>query len=100
MDSCELTKKVQKCETLEELSIVILEASEFNKKEEGILIQGLRQSFNASRMVDNCLSIKDHLILRALTRNYGIRQQACYILMSELLEQGKREKLLSLFIRS
>tara|TARA_R110000823_G_scaffold3485_1_gene13254 strand:- start:56 stop:301 length:246 start_codon:yes stop_codon:yes gene_type:complete len=65
---------VNKCETLEELSIVILSLA----NNQG-LIEGRNENFVASVMSHICKSYcaAEH---NKLTREYGIRQQALYIL--------------------
>ena len=65
---------VNKCETLEELSLVILSLA--NSKG---LIEGRNKNFVASVMSDIC---KNYCVAQhnMLTREYGIRQQAIYIL--------------------
>lgn len=95
-EELELIKKVQACQTLEALASVILDASEFSISEEYVKIKGLRKELDASKMVDACLSMRYHMIIRGLTRNFGIRQQACYIIISELIEEGKTNNLLML----
>ena len=78
---------VNKCETLEELATVIEMIGAQHLEDDRI--QGRFHEFNSDRMSACCKNIQAHQIT-ALTRNYGIRQQACYILMS--LENAKVRK--------
>ena len=67
-------KKVNDCQTLEELAIIIE-----NFADENGYIQGRTKSFLAKNMAMICrrYSKFEHNLL---TREYGIRQQALYIL--------------------
>ena len=69
----EIYDKVNACETLEELTKVILSLCD----DDG-MIQGRRRKFNGEYMAENCLSFSYDLC-NALTREFGIRQQAMYI---------------------
>lgn len=64
---------VNKAETLQELAEVIRSFA----NDEGI-IEGRTRGFDAERMARNC-EMFDQIPPNALTRNYGIRQQALYI---------------------
>lgn len=66
---------VNKCQTLQELA----KAIEYIAKDNNGFINGRTRTFNAEKMIKACLNI-ERLPLNALTRNYGIRQQAIYIL--------------------
>lgn len=66
---------VNGCETLNELSEVIIEIGLANKG----WVNGKTSTFHAQTMADNCLKLPNGS-LNSLTRNYGIRQQAIYIL--------------------
>jgi len=67
-------KKVNQCETLEELANVI----ESFANEDG-LIKGRTKDFNAELMAGFCRYFKPNMH-NLLTREFGIRQQALYIL--------------------
>lgn len=73
MERIEIYDKVNACETLVELSKVILELSD----EDGN-IQGRTKKFNAERMADHCRNFS-MFEPNVLTREFGIRQQAMYI---------------------
>lgn len=73
---------VNKCETLDELSKVILSFADPTGQ-----IQGRQETFDAAKMALACTKlgqVKNKIMWphysRALTRNWGIRQQALYIL--------------------
>ncbi len=66
-------ENVNQCETLEQLSKIILELAD----EDG-MIQGRFNKFDAKRMSDRCLKFNSYAP-NVLTREYGIRQQAMYI---------------------
>jgi hypothetical protein len=73
----ELTKweLVNKCETTEQLKEAILTLSKEGQ------IQGMSRAFDAEKMasyVDGV--VEGYLPPRSLTRNYGIRQQALYLM--------------------
>lgn len=66
---------VNKCETAEQLKEAILALSKEGQ------IQGMSRAFDAEKMssyVDGV--VEGFLPPRSLTRNYGIRQQALYIM--------------------
>ena len=65
---------VAECETLEELSKVILSLADTDG-----MIQGKTRKFNAKKMAHACMAI-GIITPNALTRAFGIRQQALYIL--------------------
>lgn len=73
-------KKVNACESLEELANIIESFSD----EHGF-IQGKSMFFDAKKMAEKCrnYSLQNPNVL---TRNYGIRQQAIYILFYESLK--------------
>jgi len=77
MSELERYEKVNKCKNLEELALAI----ESFMDEDG-LIRGRTRNFNAKAMSNICrrYSTAEH---NALTREYGIRQQAMYILFYE-----------------
>jgi hypothetical protein len=82
MHELEIYKAVNICETLEELSEVILEIgnSQVIPFMQG-RIQGRYKDYKTSRMSYGCLNQgQPGFDLTLLTRNYGIRQQALYIL--------------------
>lgn len=65
---------VNACETLNQLAdVIMLFANEDGQ------IQGRRRMFNAEKMATACKTFKDHNYPNALTREFGIRQQAMYI---------------------
>jgi hypothetical protein len=74
MDRLEVYDKVNQCETLEQLAEII----ESLASEDGF-IQGRTRGFNAEKMVWACLNY-DKMNKNVLTREFGIRQQAMYIL--------------------
>lgn len=74
MNRLEIYDKVNQCETLEDLSKIILELADKNGE-----IQGRTRRFDAAKMAERCLFFKNH-IPNVLTREFGIRQQAMYIL--------------------
>jgi hypothetical protein len=65
---------VNKCETLEELALVIKSFSD-----EFGMIQGRSRQFDALRMSQHCKQF-NYYNVNTLTRQWGIRQQALYIL--------------------
>lgn len=68
--------RVNASQTLEELAEVIESAAD----EEG-MIQGRREKFSAQKMANLCRSLQEgDTLYTTLTRNYGIRQQAIYIM--------------------
>ncbi len=70
---------VNKCETAEELSEVILKISD------NAVIKGRRKSFDADKMARRVFQVvNENLIPHCLTRQYGIRQQALYIKFYQL----------------
>ena len=75
MERLEIYELVNKCETLEELSKVILEIGG-----ESGLIQGRTKVFDANKMAQACLNYNlTYPMINTLTREFGIRQQAIYI---------------------
>ena len=74
MTELEKFKKVNSCETLDELADTILSFAD----KEG-LIKGRKRNFSAKNMSDICrrYTTAEH---NMLTREFGIRQQALYIL--------------------
>ena len=74
MTDLEKFQKVNSCETLEELALVI----ESFADERGV-IKGRNRSFSAGSMANYCrrYSFPSH---NTLTREFGIRQQAMYLL--------------------
>lgn len=74
MTELEKYEAVNKCENLDELSEVILLLA--NKDGQ---INGRSKPFDAKKMSNNCLNLP-RVPFRLLTRTYGIRQQAMYIL--------------------
>jgi transcription-repair coupling factor (superfamily II helicase) len=74
MNRLEIYDKVNSCEDLDQLSQVILELADENGE-----IQGRTRKFSAAKMAEKCLFFKNH-IPNVLTREFGIRQQAMYIL--------------------
>lgn len=74
MDRLEKFEAVNKCETLEQLANVI----ESFADEEG-MIQGREKKFSAKLMSFNCRNYSPYTH-NTLTREFGIRQQALYIL--------------------
>lgn len=77
MSELEKYKKVNECETLEELAKVIESFADKNGA-----IQGRTKKFSSSRMADACRNYSKE-IHNVLTREFGIRQQALYILFYE-----------------
>lgn len=73
MERIEIYDKVNACETLVELSKIILELAD----EDGN-IQGRTRKFNAERMADHCRNFS-MFAANTLTREFGIRQQAMYL---------------------
>jgi len=73
MDEVEKYQKVNQCETLEELALVIESFADINGE-----IKGRVRYFNASKMANHCRDFNP-TIPELLTREFGIRQQAMYI---------------------
>lgn len=69
----EIYDKVNSCESLEELATIIESLAD----EDGN-IQGRTKKFDAYKMATYCREFS-LLIANALTREYGIRQQAIYL---------------------
>lgn len=74
MTELEKYERVNKCETLDELA----DAIESFADESG-LIKGKTRFFNADKMSNYCRTYS-YKVHNTLTREYGIRQQALYIL--------------------
>lgn len=74
MDRLEIYDKVNQCESLDELADII----ESLANDEG-MIQGRTKQFSASNMAWACRKY-EMMNKNALTREFGIRQQAMYIL--------------------
>lgn len=74
MDRLEMYDKVNQCETLDQLAEVI----ESLANDEG-MIQGRTREFAAKNMAWACRKY-DQMNKNVLTREFGIRQQAMYIL--------------------
>lgn len=76
MENTDLEKynKVNACQTLEELAQVIESFADVNGN-----IKGRERHFNAKQMAHCCRNYGLH-IHNTLTREFGIRQQAMYIL--------------------
>jgi hypothetical protein len=75
MTELEKYEAVNKCETVEELSEIILKFANGDG-----MIEGRIKEFNAERMVEGLKAyMVDEAAPNVLTRNYGIRQQAMYI---------------------
>ena len=70
----DIWEKVNACETLEELSDIILSLADDNG-----MIKGRTRKFYAKEMSDACLDYEKRQ-KSCLTREFGIRQQALYIL--------------------
>jgi hypothetical protein len=68
---------VNKCESLEELSDVIKSFAN-----EAGLIQGRTRTFNANNMANACIVFSKNRP-NVLTREFGIRQQAMYIIKKD-----------------
>lgn len=76
MDSLEKYELVNKCETAEELSAVILKFTDPETR----LILGRSRFFNGDVMAEAAFKvINENLSPNLLTREFGIRQQALYI---------------------
>ena len=73
MTDLEKYKRVNKCETLEELAGIIIMFAE----DDG-MIQGRTRRFSAHQMAKDCLDFCS-AYPNTLTREFGIRQQAMYI---------------------
>lgn len=71
---------INACETVEELQQAILDIVDPETKE----IQGRRRPWKAEKLASYVpLVVKNGLTATALTREYGIRQQALYLRYSE-----------------
>jgi len=68
--------KVNQCETLKQLSEVILELSHYG------IVEGRTRHFDGVHMANHCERLEKGSEFRVLTRMYGIRQQAIYIVHS------------------
>lgn len=77
MNELEKYEKVNKCETLDQLADVIDSFADTDGK-----ITGRSRRFDAKIMSDTCRRYT-HMEHNRLTREYGIRQQALYILFYE-----------------
>lgn len=83
VDAITAHQLVQSCETAEDLSAAIVKLSM------GGQIEGSSRSFDANKMASYVSGvIAGTLPANALTRNYGIRQQALYIKHCEQLEKN------------
>lgn len=83
MTELEKYQEVNKCETLKELSNVIRGFADINGE-----VMGRTRPFSAEKMAINC----EHYSLGThnwLTREFGIRQQAMYILSYENKNDSK-----------
>ena len=75
MTELEKFQKVNKCETVEELANVVLSFADEHE-----MIQGRKRLFDANKMAFAVrLVVSGDVIPNALTREFGIRQQALYI---------------------
>lgn len=74
MDKLEKYEAVNKCETLQELANVIESFADLDG-----YIQGRQKRFSAKSMAFNCRNYNQYQP-NVLTREFGIRQQALYIL--------------------
>jgi hypothetical protein len=74
MNRLEIYDKVNQCETLEQLAEIILQLADSNGQ-----IQGRTKKFDAARMAERCLFFNKSNP-NNLSREFGIRQQAMYIL--------------------
>ena len=74
---------VNSCETLECLAKVIEDFADENGE-----IQGRTRTFNANIMAEYCRNFNS-LPANTLTRNYNIRQQALYIISSNIKNKIK-----------
>lgn len=73
----EIWRKVNKTKTLEELAEIILSLADEDGK-----IQGRTRKFNAAIMAEACIKYRElflNMQANVLTREFGIRQQAMYI---------------------
>ncbi len=70
----EIYEQVNKCEDLHTLAEIILSLADTDGQ-----IQGRHRKFNASKMASYCIDYP-RLPKNILTREFGIRQQAMYIL--------------------
>ncbi len=86
MNREEIYDKVNKCETLDELADVILECADENGS-----IQGRTRSFSAKKMAMFCRGFSLE-IANTLTREFGIRQQAMYIVYYDQFMKKELEK--------
>jgi len=73
MTTLDKYEQVNKCETLEELALVI----ETFADEDG-MIQGRERKFNSNNMASACRVFQFQPV-ETLTREFGIRQQGMYI---------------------
>lgn len=76
-EELEIYKAVGKAETLKELADVIRSNADSNGK-----IKGRNRDFNAEDMANFCERFEE-VSANTLTRSFGIRQQALYILYYE-----------------
>lgn len=74
MDRLKIYDEVNQCETLVHLARVIKSLAD----EDG-MIQGRSRKFSAKKMADLCENY-ENMPKNVLTREFGIRQQAMYIL--------------------
>jgi transcription initiation factor TFIIIB Brf1 subunit/transcription initiation factor TFIIB len=74
LEKLEIWEKVNKTQSLEDLAKIILLLAD-----ESGLIQGRTRKFVAKDMANACINFKD-LYPTVLTREFGIRKQAFYIL--------------------
>ncbi len=78
MKDLERYKIINSCETFKELQKAIVEISDVNN-----YIYGKTKLFDANKMASFCSRSLFIAMPNALTRNYGIRQQAFYLLNSK-----------------
>jgi len=74
MDRLEIYDKVNQCETLEELALIIESLADSDG-----MIQGRTRKFKAFKMAFACRNY-GAMQKNSLTREFGIRQQAMYLL--------------------
>ena len=77
MSELKIYEQVNQTETLAQLAEVI-----YNLRDTDGMIQGRYRKFNAGKMANFCRNYRSSP-LTVLTREYGIRQQAMYICLSE-----------------
>ena len=79
MDDLAKFRKVNQAESLQELASVILSFADANNQ-----IQGSKKLHDANKMADVCryATYENIFTTNGLTREYGIRQQAIYLLTS------------------